>query len=397
MKSGIVPIKYKDHRTYDFHRTFGSTTTAPERFSFDTLAATPDQNKDGLPEACTAYTHNDIASNEDATLYDDYDFTYRNTLRMMDVAYGSPCDITAALKATTVYGIKNKQETPTDALQHRRGPYFIVRPLNGDYFDGLVSAMWTKQGCLSLATPWYKDFEAPSLGIPPSPTNWSLIASWHDWEATGVEVIGGSRYIVGKSWQGNQFGKNGYLYFSRKQMNQLLSTTGAGAFGQKHASPEDIKSVEMNIIETAISFCRMLIQKLLNESEPMQTIEPSTYLWDTPDNVRHSIRVLCDETGLNLTDKNIITACIKQESGFNPKAIGAPNTNGTTDYGLCQYNNGHNRLGVPFWIGPGATFASIEEVLNDPEKNVRVMINALQHGRLHLWSSYSTGAYKKHL
>lgn len=119
--------------------------------------------------------------------------------------------------------------------------------------------------------------------------------------------------------------------------------------------------------------------------------------WDTPANVRHSVRVMCDEAGLSLAAKNIITACIQQESQFNTKAIGQPNRNGTIDYGLCQYNNGRNARGVPYWIGPGADFASIEEVLNDPEKNVRVMIREYKKGNIRYWSSYSTGAYKKWL
>jgi hypothetical protein len=121
------------------------------------------------------------------------------------------------------------------------------------------------------------------------------------------------------------------------------------------------------------------------------------YRWDGPLHVRHSVRLICDEEGLSLEAKNIITACIQQESQFNPKAIGKPNKDGTIDYGLCQYNNGRNKKGVPYWIGPGADFASVEEVLNDPEKNVRVMIREYKAGHIKWWASYSTGAYKKYL
>lgn len=120
-----------------------------------------------------------------------------------------------------------------------------------------------------------------------------------------------------------------------------------------------------------------------------------TLLWDTRENVRHSIRVKCDNAGLTLHEKEIITACIRQESNFNPKAVGKQNSNGTTDYGLCQYNNGKNKKGVPYWIGPGAVFRDTEEVLNSPEKNVDVMIQYFKYGQISLWSSYSTGAYLK--
>lgn len=110
-----------------------------------------------------------------------------------------------------------------------------------------------------------------------------------------------------------------------------------------------------------------------------------------------------DEMGLTgvvdkptgLMAKDLLCMCIKQESGWNPKAIGKPNKNGTQDFGLCQYNNGHNAKGVPLWIGKGAVFKDTNEVLNDPEKNVRIMVKTYLAGHLNWWASYSTGAYRK--
>lgn len=106
---------------------------------------------------------------------------------------------------------------------------------------------------------------------------------------------------------------------------------------------------------------------------------------------------MCDEAGLSWGAKQIITACIMQESRFHPDAKGPVNENGTRDWGLCQYNDGKNSKGQAYWIGPGADFASTEEVLNDPEKNVRVMIREYKKGNIKRWSSYSTGAYKQWL
>jgi Transglycosylase SLT domain len=121
------------------------------------------------------------------------------------------------------------------------------------------------------------------------------------------------------------------------------------------------------------------------------------YQWDTTLHARHSTRVICDEEGLTWDEKNIITACIMQESQFNPRAIGRINSDGTQDFGLCQYNNGMNRHGVPYWIGKGAAFESVDEVLDDPEKNVRIMIATMKAGHIGWWASYSTGAYRKWL
>ena len=116
------------------------------------------------------------------------------------------------------------------------------------------------------------------------------------------------------------------------------------------------------------------------------------YDWSSPENVRHSIRVMCDAAGMGYVDKNTLTACVYQESEFNPRAIGKPNSNGTQDFGLAQYNNGSIN-GIPLWIGPGAAFASTDEVLNNPAKNIRIMILQFKSGHRILWSSYKTGAY----
>lgn len=272
MKSTVLPIKRKDHRTFSFNKTFGTIVpnSVTADFSFDTLQDKPDQNADNLGEACTAYTDNDIASNEDSVLYDDRDFTYRNTLMMMNVTYGSPCDVQTALKSTTVYGVKKKTETAADALTHRRGPYFIVQKLNGSCFQGLISAMQIKKGCLSCATPWYRDFEQPRTdGTVPSPINWTDLtrASWHAWEACGVKTIGGQQCIIAKSWQGSGYGDNGYVYFTEGQINALLSTTGSGCFGQKHVDPNDIQTVDITLWETAISYAKMILEKLLTPSQ----------------------------------------------------------------------------------------------------------------------------------
>jgi hypothetical protein len=112
------------------------------------------------------------------------------------------------------------------------------------------------------------------------------------------------------------------------------------------------------------------------------------------ENNRHNVRVLCDLAGLDLIAKNTITACIEQESDFWPRAVGKPNANGTIDYGICQFNNGELH-GVPLWIGAGAAFASVDEVLNNPQKCVELMISEYKAGHINWWSSYSTGAYKQ--
>lgn len=127
---------------------------------------------------------------------------------------------------------------------------------------------------------------------------------------------------------------------------------------------------------------------------PIVSSEQPKYVWDDFLTSRHSVRVLCDEEGLTLEDKNIICACIQQESNFNNKTVNHnKNTKGqitSSDWGICQINDFYQ-------IGKGLPFSSIDEVVNNPEKAVRFMINMMKAGKLHLWVSYSSRAYKKYL
>lgn len=423
-----LPIKFKDYRTYDAHATFGVATDLRKTFNFDTLGTRPNQNADGLYEACTSYAQSDVASNEDSILYDDYEWLYRKTLLMMgDKPFGQGCDMMIALKATTVYGVKSKTMTEADALNHRRGPYFIIRPMP-DYFDGLLSAMLIKPGCVSAATPWFPIFEmADDRGIVPSPANWQDLSNVgrHDWEATGSVFINGVQYITTKSWQGPNFGDHGINLFNREQINALLSTPGAGAFVQKHVAPEDIATVQMTLWETAISYAKIILDRwttkktadalrasiipVINQSmqtpthpvQPATPVPAKTYQFDDFSDARHTVRVICDEEGLTGThlldpvhsDKDILCACIQQESNFNPRAINYNKKDGkvvSTDYGLCQINDYYH-------IGPGKEFESSDQVMNFPELSVRYMIKELKAGHLDYWVSYSSGAYKKFL
>lgn len=263
LKKGLRPIRYKDHRTYDFHKTFGTATQVPDEFNFDATGIFPDQNKDGYPNGCTAYATNDIASCEDGIYYDDQPFTYANTKLIEGVSGQVPVLQTNALKSATVYGLKKKSETPDQALTHRRAPYFIVKKLNGSYFDGMVSAMWVKQGCLSVGSPWLVYFEEVNGdGVVAPFTPPKSFTEGHNWSAVGVKVVKGEPCIICKSWQGPNFGNKGYIYFTKKQIDDLLSVPGIGVFGQKQAKPDDIKRVEMSIIEVIISYLYQLIAKI---------------------------------------------------------------------------------------------------------------------------------------
>lgn len=122
--------------------------------------------------------------------------------------------------------------------------------------------------------------------------------------------------------------------------------------------------------------------------------------WGTPQNAYHNTRVLCDLALLPVDVKNIICACIYQESGFynylpngNPVEHRNLNEDGTVssiDYGICQINDW-------FHIGEGKDFPSVAYVLDNPQEAVKYMIRMEQAGQLGLWSSYKSGAYRQWL
>ena len=132
----------------------------------------------------------------------------------------------------------------------------------------------------------------------------------------------------------------------------------------------------------------------VSASEPIST----PLLWDTPQNAFHSLRVMCDEAGLTYKQKNILCACVYQESQFLNTAIGRNKDLKTgkvwsTDWGIFQVND------TKGWhIGKGLRFSSVQDVLDHPEKAAKWMIETMETtGKLQPWASYTSGAYKKWL
>lgn len=117
---------------------------------------------------------------------------------------------------------------------------------------------------------------------------------------------------------------------------------------------------------------------------------PQKYLWDTPEHAKHSVRVICDEEGFTLEQKNTMTATIMVESGFKINAVNynrrADGSVASTDYGICQWNDYYHGKEI-----------SPTEALHNPEKAVRLMCRYWKRGQRNLWIAYKSGAYKKYL
>lgn len=114
--------------------------------------------------------------------------------------------------------------------------------------------------------------------------------------------------------------------------------------------------------------------------------------WNTQKHAYHNVRVVCDRLGLTLEQKNILCACVWQESTFKNSAMNK-NKDKTgkvlsTDFGLFQVNDYYH-------CGPKKTFPSVEYVLTNPEKVCEWMAGIMKKtGKLQPWVSYTSGAYK---
>lgn len=121
---------------------------------------------------------------------------------------------------------------------------------------------------------------------------------------------------------------------------------------------------------------------------PISTPSTPKYDWSTSEAVRHSIRVICDEEGLTLVEKNNLSATIHCESGY--KNIIHPNmvngTVSTTDYGFFQIND--------WWhIGKGKDFPTYQYVLDNPEAVCRWVCHQWKAGNAKAWVCYAKGMY----
>lgn len=137
---------------------------------------------------------------------------------------------------------------------------------------------------------------------------------------------------------------------------------------------------------------------------PAPTPPPAPkYDWSTKAAARHSVRVICDELGLTLEQKDTLCATVGGESGWQSYYLagakkGQPvklenKVNGqvwSTDWGISQINDHYH-------IGPGKSFASVEFVLNNPEAVIRWMCKQWKAGNRNWWIAYKSGLYKQYL
>lgn len=254
MKSGCKPHKV-NHKNYGYFQTFGETIppSFPDSYTTDAGLWMPNQDLPqvtqqfdvpALPEGCTDYTTADVGADLIAVL--------ENPESVDDITNANAeggTSVQTALQAGTSIGFFNS--------------YFQVQPISLDAFDSVRLAMLSgvpEKRSVSVGSKWFPEFEqVDSTGILPTP-NWdSVDFTWHNHKIGKFLSINGVQYLGSKSWQGSNYGDNGWCYFSRPLFNSLMAISGSVMFTVTHGAPPPPQAISVTMLEWVESNFRLLM------------------------------------------------------------------------------------------------------------------------------------------
>lgn len=240
IRHGTRPVK-RDIRDYSRERTFGSVSIFPDDFTVDAGLTMPDQEQPDLqftpplpplPYGCTDYTSSELCTDEDKKLY--------NPIDLENVTHANAnkgCDMRVSLSAAlTVYN---------------RAAYFNVGSAP-DAFDGIRSAIYASQSSISIGTPWFIEWATPQKGIIPSVFVQTGLEPWHNWKVSGWKTINGIVYLCGKTWQGMNYGDQGWAYFPRETVNAVMALEGTAAYTIESLLNASVATVDAGLYEKVI-------------------------------------------------------------------------------------------------------------------------------------------------
>lgn len=267
IKDGLKPIR-KDERDYSFHRTFGAVVSFADEYNVDAGLTMPNQDEENAqfsppippyPYGCTDYAQTELCIDEDKVLYRP-DFTESIVQANAD----GGADIRVSLASLCQDGAQREGESADLAVTHRRGAYFNVEP-SGDFFDGIRSAILQNGRSVSIGTPWFNEWRITQIGIIADIFTLTGSEPWHNWKICGWKTFNGVPYLIGKTWQGKQYGDNGVAYFSRETINKVMAIPGTAAFTVAQANPQDILTIKTGLLERALYLLQKLYALILRQ------------------------------------------------------------------------------------------------------------------------------------
>lgn len=259
LKSGAKPTRL-DHRDYDYHKSFGSVAgqiVFPTSYSTDAGLTMPNQDVENdyftppvpaLPYGCTDYTTSELAT----------DFTPVVTLvkdpEQVEDMTSANANGGADVRTSLLAGKK---------LGWFTGIFNITAQDGNDMFDAIRTAMasgGSEKRSVSIGTPWFPIFESvDASGILVMPENFTVGPfTWHNWKICGWKLIGDQIYLVGKTWQGSNYGDKGFVYFSRILVNNLMAVSGSVAFTATTGTLPPITTISLSWLQFLLSYARSL-------------------------------------------------------------------------------------------------------------------------------------------
>lgn len=271
MKSGTRPSIF-DTRDYSLHRTFGSVAQELPlmEYNYDAGLTMWDQDEPQLPyfdhalfNGCTGMAQADIASDQDGVIYNPIK-TYDATCLVEGHGEEDGCDIRTSALTTINQGLwKLEDQTPA----YKRAQIFNIDKVPGmDWFDSFRIALRLQAGTktgISTGTLWPSEWETlvKSDGIAPD-FNYSGNRNdypWHDYKISGEKTIDGLPMLCIKSWQGNAYGDNGWLYISRERFNKIFNIYGTIGLTTAKVGATDIRTISPSLYQWMLQW----LQKIL--------------------------------------------------------------------------------------------------------------------------------------
>ncbi len=409
---GLLPLK-KDPNDFSFARTFGSLNLAAiPAFDFEIgkILLIRDQGSD---DSCTARAGSVINEDqEDVVLEEGY--LYAKEKQIMGDWQGFGADLRTVCKALTKFGQIEKSESPFSfekdgrdfvanwnnwpvefdekAKKHIKDKYFAV---DGGYdtFTNIRATLWQnkeEERSVLVGATWRPEWQNAPNGIIPK--QYGDFGTPHAFKIFGQKNINGEIYLKAQLSSGTGVGDNGIYYFPAEVVNKEF-TFGLFTF-RDNISDKDIKIIgeELNLIQRIVKLLMdwwdiiktgekpPVVQEnppvvVVDPIEPKKPPEPATtpnptYLWDTKENIKASIKKIAIEMGI---DPELACRVAQCESALNPNAKGI-NTNKTIDRGLYQFSN--------YWYKNVS-----DECAFNPECATRVFCKVVKNGRLKDWNS----------